>query len=71
MNDPTADVRAQLSEFSAKLKVPAVIGGVLSSDGTLDFDVVGFRYRGSDDAADIHDGTVNFTLNRRDYRHER
>ncbi len=55
MNDSPADVRAQLSEFSAKLNVPAVIGGVLSRDGTLDYDVVGFRCRGSDDAAEIHD----------------
>ena len=55
MKDSPANVRAHLFEFSAKLKVPAVIGGVLSSDGTLDYDVVGFRCRGSDDAADIHD----------------
>ena len=55
MKDPPADVRAHLFEFSAKFKVPAVIGGVLSRDGTLDYDVVGLRYRGSDDAADIHD----------------
>ena len=55
MRDPSADVRAHLFKFAAKFKVPAVIGGVLSRDGTLDYDVVGFRYRGSDDATDIHD----------------
>ena len=51
----STDIRTQLSRFSETLKIPAVAGGVLLSDGTLDYDVVGVRRRGSNDKAEKHD----------------
>ncbi len=51
----SVDICSRLSAFSEKFKVPAVAGGVLSEDGTLDYEVVGVRRRGSDDKARKHD----------------
>ncbi len=48
-------IHKQLSKFSEKLKVPAVVGGVLTRGGKLDYDVVGTRRRGVDDPADLLD----------------
>lgn len=55
MNSTSATLRASLLAFSTKLKVPAVIGGVLYEDATLDAAVVGYRCRGCNDEALIND----------------
>ncbi|NJN50591.1 MAG: hypothetical protein HC809_01130 [Gammaproteobacteria bacterium] len=51
----SADIRNLLTDFSKKFGVPAVAGGVRSSDGVPRYEVVGVRRRGSDDEAQRDD----------------
>ena len=51
----SASIRTHLSKFSEELKVPAVAGSILSKDGTLNYDIVGVRRRGSNDKVEKHD----------------
>ncbi len=47
--------RGEIQLFANRFTVPAVIGGVLSSDGLLKADVVGIRRRGTSDLATLQD----------------